>query len=72
MRTTVLALDGVFDTALSAVLDAFTIANELADMLEPGAGPRFEIELIGVRRDVRTALGMRVPIKPASAMTRPD
>jgi transcriptional regulator GlxA family with amidase domain len=72
MRTTVLALDGVFDTALSAVLDAFTTANELADMLEPGAGPRFEIELIGVRRDVRTALGMRVPVKPASAMTRPD
>ncbi|KXV03299.1 AraC family transcriptional regulator [Caballeronia megalochromosomata] len=72
MRLTVLALDGVFDTALSAVLDAFTTANELADMLEPGADPRFEIELIGVRRDVRTALGMRVPVKPASAMTRPD
>ena len=72
MRTTVLALDGVFDTALSAVLDAFTTANELADMLEPGVGPRFEIELIGMRRDVRTALGMRVPVKSASAMARPD
>ncbi|SAK91725.1 AraC family transcriptional regulator [Caballeronia pedi] len=72
MRLTVLALDGVFDTALCAVLDAFTTANELAAMSEPDTSPRFEIELIGMRRDVRTALGMRVPVKPASAMTRPD
>lgn len=72
MRLTVLALDGVFDTGLSAVLDAFATANELAAVEQPGAGPRFEIDLIGMRREVRTALGMRVPVKPVSAMGRPD
>ncbi|WP_207004836.1 GlxA family transcriptional regulator [Trinickia mobilis] len=72
MRLTVLALDGVFDTALSSMLDVFTTANELAEVQEPGVGPRFDIELIGMRRVVRTALGMRVPVKPVSAMTSPD
>ncbi|MGN6319671.1 GlxA family transcriptional regulator [Trinickia sp.] len=72
MKFTVLALDGVFDTGLSAVLDAFTTANELAAAKQPGVGPHFEVEVIGVRREVRTALGMRVPVKAASAMGRPD
>ena len=72
MKLTVLALDGVFDTGLSAVLDAFTTANDLAAMQQPGVGPHFEIDVIGMRRDVRTALGMRVPVKPVSAMGRPD
>jgi transcriptional regulator GlxA family with amidase domain len=72
MRLTVLALDGVFDTALSALLDTFTTANELAALQHPGTGPQFDINLIGMRRDVRTALGMRVPVKTASAQSRPD
>lgn len=72
MKLSVLALDGCFDTGLSAILDAFTTANELAEMQQPGAGPRFDISVIGVRREVRTGLGMRVPVKPASAMGNPD
>ena len=42
MRLTVLALDGVFDTALSSVLDVFNAANELGEAQEPGVGPRFD------------------------------
>jgi len=72
MKLSVLALDGCFDTGLSAILDAFTTANELAEMQQPGAGPRFDISVIGVRREVRTGLGMRVPVKPSSAMGNPD
>ncbi|WP_207003703.1 hypothetical protein [Trinickia mobilis] len=72
LKLTILALDGVFDTGFSAVLDAFTTANDLAAIQQPGVGPHFEIDVIGMRRDVRTALGVRVPVKPVSAMDRPD
>ncbi|MCP1118911.1 GlxA family transcriptional regulator [Robbsia andropogonis] len=65
MRIAVLALDGVFDTALSSVLDVFTTANEVAQVHQAGTIPPFQIELIGVRRDVHTALRMRVPVTPA-------
>lgn len=72
MKLTVLALDGCFDTGVSAILDAFTTANELAQIQAPDAGRPFDIQLIGVRRDVRTGLGMRVPVEPVSAMGTPD
>lgn len=65
MRVEVLALDGVFDLGLSAVLDAFQTANELSD------GPRFEVRVAGVRRRVRTAQGFAVPLQPVDG-TRPD
>lgn len=67
MKLTVLALDGVFDTGFSAVLDVFITANDLAALQQPGVGPHFEIDVIGMRRDVRTALGMRVQIPSSSA-----
>ena len=71
MKITVLALDGVFDTGLAAVLDAFAIANELAAMsgLE---SPRFDVTLTGVRRRVRTAQGFGVPAAAAVARNAPD
>jgi len=65
----VLALDGVFDTGLATVLDAFAIANELAAMTERTS--RFEIAITGMRRRVRTALGLGVPVA-ARAFKRPD
>ena len=64
-----LALDGVFDTGLATVLDAFAIANELAAMTERTS--RFEIAITGMRRRVRTALGLGVPVA-ARAFKRPD
>ena len=70
MRINVLALDRVFDLGLSAVLDAFQTANELSDV-SGLAVPRFDVTIVGVRRTVRTAQGLRVPVKSAGTRT-PD
>jgi len=59
MRINVLALDGVFDLGLSAVLDAFQTANELIDM-SGLAAPRFEVQIVGVRKMVKTSQGFSV------------
>src|SRR5262245_13988123 len=64
MRLHVLALDGVFDLGLSAVVDAFQTANELIE-LSGIAVPRFQVRLIGMRRTVKTAQGFSVPVRPA-------
>lgn len=46
MRVHVLALDDVFDPGLSAVLDAFQTANELAEMVG-FSGERFDVKIVG-------------------------
>jgi transcriptional regulator GlxA family with amidase domain len=66
MRVDVLALDSVFDLGLSAVLDAFQTANELAGVSGLTA-PRFEIRVVGLRRAVKTAHGLTVPVQPAGS-----
>ncbi|SFS00544.1 Transcriptional regulator GlxA family, contains an amidase domain and an AraC-type DNA-binding HTH domain [Mitsuaria sp. PDC51] len=71
MRISVLAVDGVFDTGLAAVLDTFATANELAE-LQRMPSPRFEVHVVGVRKRVRTSLGLRVPVKAVSTLRRPD
>lgn len=70
MRVHVLVLDGVFDLGLSAVLDAFQTANELIAMAGL-AVPPFRVTTVGVRRQVRTAQGLRVPLGEAGRR-RPD
>jgi transcriptional regulator GlxA family with amidase domain len=70
MRVEVLALDDVFDLGLAAILDVFTTANELIGM-SGLAVPRFEVRTVGVRRAVRTAHGLRVPVEGVGAR-RPD
>jgi transcriptional regulator GlxA family with amidase domain len=70
MRIDVLALDGVFDLGLSAVLDAFQTANELAEMSNL-AVPRFEVRTVGMRRTVKTSQGLGVPVRAIAART-PD
>ena len=62
MRIQVLALDGVFDLGLSAVLDAFQTANELIEMSDMGV-PRFDVRIVGVRRKVTTSQGLAVPVQ---------
>jgi transcriptional regulator GlxA family with amidase domain len=71
MLLAVLAIDGVFDTGLAAVMDTFATANELA-AAQGLKIPRFEAQLVGVRRRVRTALGLQVPVQPAASTRRPD
>ena len=61
MRVAVLALDGVFDLGLSAVLDAFQTANELIEMSRM-AVPAFDVRIVGVRARVKTSQGFQVPI----------
>jgi transcriptional regulator GlxA family with amidase domain len=68
MRVYVLALDGVFDLGLSAVLDAFQTANELIAMTGL-AVPRFEVTIVGMRKAVRTGHGLKVPIQPVGKRT---
>jgi transcriptional regulator GlxA family with amidase domain len=63
MRVFVLALDHVFDTGLATVLDAFQTANELAELSGDSAS-RFDVSVVGVRRNVKTALGLTVPVRP--------
>ena len=70
MKVNVLVLDGVFDLGLSAVLDAFQTANELAAMSQL-AVPRFEVRITGVRKALRTSQGLTVPVS-ASGWRSPD
>jgi transcriptional regulator GlxA family with amidase domain len=71
MKIDVLALNGVFDTGLAAVLDAFATANELS-AAHRLASVVFDVTVIGLRRNVRTNQGFKVPVSPAQARRRPD
>lgn len=71
MKIAVLALDGVFDTGLATVLDAFSTANELAETAGATA-LRFETRVVGVGALVRTSHGLRVPVAPAADEAPPD
>jgi transcriptional regulator GlxA family with amidase domain len=62
MRVSVLALDNVFDLGLSAILDAFQTANELNEMARLNV-PRFDVRVVGVRRTLKTAQGLTVPVE---------
>jgi len=70
MRIEILALDGVFDLGLSAILDVFQTANELIDVSGLSAA-RFEPRIVGVRKTVRTSQGLGVPVRPP-ATRAPD
>lgn len=70
MRVNVLVLDDVFDLGLAIVLDVFQTANELSGMAQLKV-PRFDVRTVAVRKAIRTAQGLAVPV--AAADTRaPD
>lgn len=62
MKIHVLVLNGVFDTGLATVLDAFQTANELATV--SGLASRFEVTMVSVRRAVKSSQGLTVPVRP--------
>jgi transcriptional regulator GlxA family with amidase domain len=64
MTIDVLVLNGVFDTGLAAVLDAFATATELA-VAQKLASVAFDVRLVGLSREVRTNQGFTVPVAPA-------
>jgi transcriptional regulator GlxA family with amidase domain len=71
MRLHILVLDGVFDLGLAALTDTFGTANELAGSLAQAPAP-VEVTLVGVRRRVRTAQGLTVPVVPIHRAAKPD
>jgi transcriptional regulator GlxA family with amidase domain len=71
MKVFVLALDGVFDTGLATVLDAFQTANELAEM-SGLTSPRFNVTIVGMRKAVKTSQGLTVPVAGAPLRVVPD
>jgi transcriptional regulator GlxA family with amidase domain len=71
MRIHLLVLDEAFDLGLAALTDTLTTANELSATL-PDAPPPIELTLVGVRRRVRTAHGLVVPVVPAAEVPAPD
>lgn len=66
MKIDVLALDGVFDTGLSALLDVFGTANELSGKA------LLRVRAVGLRRRVRTDNGFIVPVERAGMRDAPD
>jgi transcriptional regulator GlxA family with amidase domain len=71
MKIDVLALNGVFDTGLAAVLDAFATATELA-AAEGLTSISFDVTVVGLCRQVRSNQGLEVPVSPAQSRTPPD
>lgn len=71
MRIHILVLDGVFDLGLAALTDTLSTANQLAGSLAQ-APASIDVTLVGVRRRVRTAQGLTVPVLPAHAVRNPD
>lgn len=62
MRISVLAIAGVFDTGVTALLDVFRLANNFS-LRERGVAP-FDVSLVGVRRKVLSAQGFGLPVQP--------
>src|SRR6185369_11853645 len=71
MKINVLVLDGVFDTGLATVMDAFSTANELAQMQGLNS-LRFDVTAVGVRRRVKTSQGLAVPVQRPERAPLPD
>jgi hypothetical protein len=65
MRINIIALNDVFDTGLSTLIDAFTTANELAEITAL-TSLRFDVSIVGVRKSVKTAQGLSVPVGPVT------
>jgi transcriptional regulator GlxA family with amidase domain len=71
MHIHILALDGVFDTGLAAVLDAFGTANTLAEMTGVSS-LRFQVKVVGLRKSITTARGLSMPVSAAARAQTPD
>lgn len=71
MRISVLALEGLFDTGLSVILDALALANKFANR-QMGGAPHFDVSIVGVRRKVLSGLGMPIPVQPITPDLNPD
>lgn len=71
MKLHILVCDGAFDLGLAALTDTVGLANAMAGSL-PQAPAHIELTLVGVRRRIRTAQGLTVPVVPARSVPEPD
>ena len=71
MKIHILVCDGVFDLGLAALTDTVGLANAMAGSL-PQAPAHIELTLVGVRRRIRTAQGLTVPVVTARGVPEPD
>ncbi|MBS3959779.1 MAG: helix-turn-helix domain-containing protein [Xanthomonadaceae bacterium] len=67
--TTVLALDGVFDTGLAAIQDTLATARDLAP---PGSNDAWKTQVFSIRRVAHTAHGLAIPTMQAEAHSNPE
>jgi len=72
MRIAILALDGFFDTGLSVVREAFGVANKIGPLVGLKDVPKFEVTIVGVRKHVRSALGLSLPVQAITPRLKPD
>jgi transcriptional regulator GlxA family with amidase domain len=71
MRIVLLALEGLWDTGFTVILDAFSLANRFSAM-KTGGSLRFEVSVVGVRRKVLSAQGLALPARPVTSDLKPD
>lgn len=71
MRISVLALDGLFDTGLTVALDAFSLANKFS-VQQMGGTPCFDMSIVGMRRKVRSGLGLAISARAITPDLKPD
>ncbi|MGV2293192.1 helix-turn-helix domain-containing protein [Trinickia sp. YCB016] len=71
MRIAILALEGLFDTGLTVLLDAFGLANSFS-AAQMGGTPHFDVSIVGVRKKVRSAHGLAIPVQAITPGSRPD
>jgi transcriptional regulator GlxA family with amidase domain len=71
MRIAVLALEELWDTGLTVMLDAFSLANRFS-ALQMGGTARFDVSVVGVRRRVRSGQGLTIPAQAITPDLKPD
>jgi transcriptional regulator GlxA family with amidase domain len=71
MHISVFALDELWDTGLSVLLDAFGLANNFAARKMRGSPP-FNLSVVGVRGKVRTGQGFSLPVQAITPDLKPD
>jgi transcriptional regulator GlxA family with amidase domain len=71
MRIAILALQGLWDTGLTVMLDAFSLAHRFS-ALQMGGTARFDVSVVGVRRRVRSGQGLTIPAQAITPDLKPD
>ncbi len=71
MRVFVLALDGLFDTGLTVLLDALGLANKFAAQ-QMGGVLSFQVSIVGVRKKVKSGQGLTIPVQAIAPNSKPD